>query len=101
MGLSKGKTNNPKGRPQGTPNKSTKEIKDLINNFISRNIDTVQNDYMRLEPKDRLLFLEKLFKYVIPTKTDNEININNLSDNELTKLCETILNKMDNESESK
>lgn len=58
------------GRTKGTPNKITKDVRQTISDFINHNIDNLQNDFNKLEPKDKLLFLEKLLKYVIPTKVD-------------------------------
>ena len=70
MGLQKGKTNNINGRPKGVQNKTTTELKESINLLVSNNIDKLQNDIDSLEPKDRLFFIEKLLKYVVPTKAD-------------------------------
>jgi hypothetical protein len=64
----KGKTNNPNGRKPGTPNKDTAQLRALITRFIKKNLKTIQEDYEKIpDPKDRLSFLEKLFKYSIPT----------------------------------
>jgi len=98
MGLKKGMTNNPNGRPAGSQNKSTVEIKNILTEFISKNIETLQNDYDSLEPKERLIFIEKLLKYIIPTKTTNEIDISKMSDEEVDKLAESILKNYHNES---
>ena len=60
------------GREKGTENKINSYIKNLIGECIQNNIGTMQTDYETLEPKDRLLFIEKLLKYAIPTKIENE-----------------------------
>lgn len=64
--MRKGKTNNPNGRPKGKPNKVTAELKDWINKIIAANKDQVIADLKELEPKDRLMILEKLMQYVVP-----------------------------------
>ncbi len=66
MGLKKGQTNNPAGRPKGKPNKSTSETKAWINQLIEDNRDQVAKDLKKLEPKDRLAIIEKLIQYVVP-----------------------------------
>lgn len=99
MPLQKGK---PKtgGRKKGIPNRTTAQIKSLIIQFIDANIDTLQRDFNRLDPRDRLAFFEKVLRYVIPTKQASEININALSDDELTRLTDELIAKLDDGNES-
>lgn len=66
MGLTKGMTNNLNGRPVGSKNKTTTEIRELLTTFISENWENVQQDFMNLEPKDRLAFYEKILQYTLP-----------------------------------
>jgi predicted secreted Zn-dependent protease len=67
MGLPKGRTNNLRGKPKGTVSKSTKELREFITAFVSQNLDKMQEDFDRIEdPKDRLMFLERLFQYSLP-----------------------------------
>ena len=54
------------GRQKNTPNKTTKELRDKISSIINNNIDKVQKDLDKLEPKDRLNILLQLVKYVTP-----------------------------------
>lgn len=62
----RGRTNNPNGRPKGTPNKRNAELRERITSLIESNWDKVQSDLDGLEPKDRLFFLEKLMGYTLP-----------------------------------
>lgn len=94
MGLQKGQTNNPAGRPKGKPNRTTTEIKEMINQFISCNLEDLQENYDKMEPEKKLLFLEKLLKFSIPTQSQNEININSLSESELDILVNKILSNL-------
>ncbi|MBZ4676375.1 MAG: hypothetical protein JG782_994 [Anaerophaga sp.] len=100
MGLPKGKTNNPRGRPKGTKNKSTNEIKGLIQDFISRNLDDLQTQYSQLEPKDKLIFFERILKYVLPQQRDvnQTINFKELSDEEMDMLINKLTKPEKNEN---
>ena len=60
------------GRKKGTPNKATADLRTSINNLIADNWEQVQKDLNALEPKDRLMFIEKILRYVVP----QESNIN-------------------------
>lgn len=62
----KGHTNNPDGRPKGTPNKVTGSLRKRINDFLADNWQQMQNDFKALDPKDRLTFYEKLLSYGLP-----------------------------------
>lgn len=78
MGLPKGHTNNANGRPKGSPNKTSKELREHISQFISHNLNTMQNDFDTLEsPKDRLMFMERLFQYTMPKLQAQSIEFEN------------------------
>lgn len=75
MGLKKGTTNNPNGRPVGVPNRITGNLREKINSILSDNIDRVQDDLNSLDAKDRLQVLEKLLSYVLPKLQAQSIDI--------------------------
>ena len=54
------------GRKPGSVNKTTQAIRNVLKDFVFNNIETLQADFDSLEPKDRLSFIEKLFKHVLP-----------------------------------
>ncbi|HAH58630.1 MAG TPA: hypothetical protein DCL86_10825 [Bacteroidales bacterium] len=83
MKFEKGVSGNPKGRPKGTPNKTSDEIRNLIQDFIDKNMETLQADYESLEPKDRLNFIERLFKHVLPAPLHE---LERLTDEQLDEL---------------
>lgn len=81
------------GRKKGTPNKLTKDLRTTIIEFINNNIDEIQINFNHLEPKDKLYFMERLFKYLLPIMNDNSYknaNINNI-------IVDTIFNTNDYE----
>jgi hypothetical protein len=94
MGQQKGKTGNPNGRPKGSQNKTTSEIKNLMQSFISANMDALQSDFDALEPKDRLMFFEKALRFILPTQSTQELNINSLSESELIALTDSLIEKL-------
>lgn len=72
MGQKKGQTGNPNGRPKGKPNKVTAEMKEKIQLFVASNFETIQKDFENVDAKDRLIIFERLLKYVIPAKVEQE-----------------------------
>ena len=66
MGQKKGQTGNPKGRPKGTPNRVTSDHQSWIKTLIDGKRRQFTTDLNKLEPKDRLVILERLMQYVIP-----------------------------------
>jgi len=54
------------GREKGTPNKSTKEIRKILNDIVHKELEKVEENLNTLEPKQRLEVLIKLMPYVLP-----------------------------------
>jgi hypothetical protein len=90
MGLQKGMTNNRNGRPKGKPNKNTEELRALFQSFIEVNIETLQDDFDKLEAKDRLAFIEKMARLVMPAPM-NELQ--RLTDEQLDSLIKRLKNE--------
>ena len=96
MGLPKGQTNNKKGRPKGSRNKSTKELRAIITSLFEEQIDQIREDLAELEPRYRLKFLTDLLPYVIPRLqniTQTNVNdIDSLTGEQLDQVVDSILN---------
>jgi hypothetical protein len=71
-GPGKGKTNNPNGRPKGTPNRTTKEAKEILEHILFGQLENVQAafDALKKEPGKYVDAYSKMFGYVMPKKTD-------------------------------
>lgn len=71
MGRQKG-TPKTGGRQAGTPNKVTGTIKDFLANVIDSNREQIEKDLKALEPKDRLVMLERFMQYITPKKHEED-----------------------------
>lgn len=93
MGLPKGRTNNLAGRKFGTPNKITSSMRHNINNFLAENWEQVQADFKALEPKERLIFYEKLLSYGLPKlqSTTLTTDFEKMTDEQLDYTIQTLL----------
>ena len=97
MGLRKGNTNNPNGRPKGKPNRSTEELRKVLHNFIDTNIEMLQADFDSLEPKDRLNYLEKLLAHVLPKPITS---LEQLSESDIDLLIERLKTQSNEQQEN-
>lgn len=88
MPYKKGESGNLSGRPVGASNKSTNKLRDWITEFLEDNKDRIKEDWLLLEPKDRIVLFEKLLKYSLPTLQATTINseFDNMTDTELDKI---------------
>jgi len=90
-----GTVNNPNGRPKGSKNRATSDLRGFIKNFLEKNISTLEKDFKKLSPKDRLILLEKLLKYAIPIQSQATIDFANLSESDLDMIISQL--KIDGE----
>ena len=54
------------GRQKGTTNKITKDLRQLLKDFVSGELNNIDNLLPQVEPKDRLELLVKLLPYTLP-----------------------------------
>ena len=76
------------GRPKGTPNRITAELRDWISCFINDNKEKIQEDFYSLNPRDRVVLFEKLLKYALPVlqTTTLQTDFERMTDAELDKV---------------
>jgi hypothetical protein len=60
------------GRQKGSPNKTTKAVKEFLTDFFESNKEKAIEDYLKLSPKDRLNFFEKVIGYLTPKPTEQQ-----------------------------
>lgn len=66
MGLHKGHTNNPNGRPAGKPNKATTATKDWIVALIEENKDLIRDDLKNMDSTSRVRAVFSLLNFITP-----------------------------------
>jgi hypothetical protein len=93
MGLRKGQTNNPGGRPKGQRNKVTKETRIFIQRFVAKNSRRLQKDFELLDPFQRVTVMERLFAYTAPkmSTVESNVTVENLTEAQLDEMFNRIL----------
>jgi hypothetical protein len=59
-----GKNNS--GRPAGSKNLASSQIRDTFQLLLENNLEKIQDDLNELEPKDRIQLLLSLANYILP-----------------------------------
>ena len=75
-----GESGNPSGRPKGTANKATTEIKEAYINLIHGNLPEIQgwlNRVAQRDPAKAIDLLLRLSPFVLPKKQEVDMNIEN------------------------
>ncbi len=99
MGLHKGMTNNPAGKPPGAKNKINAELRVMINDFLNNEFDTIKEDFKKLDPKDKLKFYTDLLNYGLPKlqATSLELDFEKMTESDLDLIIEGLIKKTNNE----
>lgn len=94
--MGKFETGNP-GRPKGSKNKASGQIRDRIQTLFDTNFETIQEDLESLEPKDRLKFMTDLLPYLLPklqsTTYSQKIDLDSMSEEDLDILIQRVINE--------
>jgi hypothetical protein len=64
------------GRPKGSMNKATAEIREKYLELIQNNFETLENDLRTLRSAERIKAIIELSKFVLPTLKATEMNLN-------------------------
>jgi len=63
------------GRGPGTPNKITSDLRECLKSFLDNNLISLQLEYNKLEPKDKLRFIIDLMPYIIPKLNNTQLDL--------------------------
>ena len=95
MAFKKGESGNPSGRPKGSINKITYELRGLIADFLNKNFDKITLDFDSLQPKERLKYYCELLQFGLPKlqTTILESQFESIPDEQLDDIIEGIIHR--------
>ena len=88
MPFKKGQSGNIKGRTKGSPNRTTKQLRENINSFLNNNFQRLENEFELLPPRDRIKFYCDLLQYGLPKlqSVELESDFEYLTDMQIDKI---------------
>ena len=92
MKFKEGKSGNPNGRPKGAKNKIGKDLRDRIVNFLSDEFTSIENDFKKLKPRERVRLYCDLLQYGLPKlqAISLEAQFEKMTDEQLNELFQKL-----------
>ena len=81
----KGQSGNLRGRPKGSVNKTTLELRDKLNNLHQKNYEYILKEIDNLTMRQRLQLNKDLLPYISPKLSAIEVTDNNMTYDELAQ----------------
>ncbi len=75
MPFKEGQSGNENGRPKGSANKETKQLREFLANVLDNNRDKFEDELNKLEGKDYINAVSNLMEYCTPKLQRSEIEI--------------------------
>lgn len=96
MTFKKGISGNPEGRPKGSQNKTTPQLRMLINKLVEDQFECFIKDIKELKAKERVTIFLKLLEFVLPKQryVEQQLDIHKLAKDEIDSLFEYAKSKM-------
>lgn len=82
-----------KGRPKGSKNLNTMEIRQFYQDLVSQNLPKIQKDLDELEPRERLRYLTEITRYVIPSLKAVTGGIDDLTEEQFNEIVSRLRNE--------
>jgi len=81
-----------KGRPPGSLNKTSLDLRQSISDFLMENIDEVRETWKDLKPQQKVLFWRDLLRYAVPVLQSTEIksDFDRMTDSQLKQVIEEL-----------
>jgi len=87
MGLQKGFTNNPNGRPAGAKGKLSQSVKEMIVKEVNGDFDSYMKKMRSLDDRDYVRCMTELIKLVVPRPVnEEESNLMNVNSEVIKRL---------------
>lgn len=83
------------GRPKGSRNKTTNDLKNFFNDFLHKHIEELDSAFADLEPREKFKVILDMSKYVIPTLKAQGDLLDEITDEQFEELIDRLKNELE------
>jgi hypothetical protein len=82
---------NPAGKPKGSLNKTAKDLRQMISDFLVENFEEIQKSFKEIPPKEKIKVYCKLLPFALPKlRASEELMLERLTDQEIDDILEKL-----------
>jgi hypothetical protein len=79
------------GRPLGSPNKVTSQVRNLLSSWLETELANIGDLYSKLSHKEKARFITNILPFVIPKMKEVEVSLTSIPEDQIELMIEKLI----------
>jgi hypothetical protein len=83
--------NNRAGRPKGSPNKITAEVRSILASWAETELRNISDLYAKLSPKEKSRFITNILPFIVPRMKEVDLSFSSIPEEQIDSIIKKLL----------